>query len=30
MANFAASQVLMLQRDDAGELDLHSYSTASL
>jgi hypothetical protein len=30
MASLGASQVLMLQRDDAGELGLHSYSTASL
>jgi hypothetical protein len=30
MANLGASQVLMLQRDDAGALSLHSYSTASL
>jgi hypothetical protein len=30
MANLGAGQVLMLQRDDAGELGLHSYSTASL
>jgi hypothetical protein len=30
MANLGTSQVLMLQRDDAAELSLHSYSTASL
>jgi hypothetical protein len=30
MANLGAGQVLMLQRDGAGELGLHSYSTASL
>lgn len=30
LANLGTSQVLMLQRDDAGELALHSYSTAAL
>lgn len=30
MADLGASQVLMLQCGDAGELGLHSYSTASL
>jgi hypothetical protein len=30
LANLGPHQVLMLQRDDDGALDLHTYATASL